>query len=180
MSRNETKPIFRHFRLTKIQISLSDQNFHRAHFGQLKIHITKTRLYDFDPLKPHFYIVKLGFIGVYIIFLISAQKHRLWVLVSFEQKYEKSQNFCLKIFIFLVVNFSVCLNRHVFVMKILHADNEASVQTARMRKLIWVFVGYVTCHKELFLPLRLKSRFNCQNHFFSVHVVFWCMICTVY
>ena len=36
-------------------------------------HITKTRLYNFDPLKPHFYIVKLGFIGVYIIFLISAQ-----------------------------------------------------------------------------------------------------------
>ena len=43
--------------------------------------ITKTRLYNFDPLKPHFYIVKLGFTGVYIIFLISAQKHRLWVLV---------------------------------------------------------------------------------------------------
>ena len=35
--------------------------------------ITKTHLYNFDPLKPHFYIVKLGFIGVYIIFLISAQ-----------------------------------------------------------------------------------------------------------
>ena len=33
------------------------------------------------PLKPHFYVVKLGFTGVYIIFLISAQKHRLWVLV---------------------------------------------------------------------------------------------------
>ena len=29
--------------------------------------ITKTRLYNFDPLKPHFYIVKLG---VYIIFII--------------------------------------------------------------------------------------------------------------
>ena len=43
--------------------------------------ITKTRLYNFDPLQPHFYIVKLGFTGVYIIFLISAQKHRLWVLV---------------------------------------------------------------------------------------------------
>ena len=43
--------------------------------------ITKTCLYNFDPLKPHFYIVKLGFTGVYIIFLISAQKHRLWVLV---------------------------------------------------------------------------------------------------
>ena len=47
----------------------------------LLIDITKTRLYNFDPLKPHFYIVKLGFTGVYIIFLISAQKHRLWVLV---------------------------------------------------------------------------------------------------
>ena len=45
--------------------------------------ISKTYLYNFDPLKPHFYIhvVKLGFTGVCIIFLISAQKHRLWVLV---------------------------------------------------------------------------------------------------
>ena len=42
---------------------------------------TKTRLYNIDPLKPHFYIVKLGFTGVYITVLISAQKHRLWVLV---------------------------------------------------------------------------------------------------
>ena len=47
----------------------------------INIYITKTCLYNFDPLKPHFYIVKLGFTGVYIIFLISAQKHRLWVLV---------------------------------------------------------------------------------------------------
>ena len=43
--------------------------------------ITKTYPYNFDPLKSHFYIVKLGFTGVYIIFLISAQKRRLWVLV---------------------------------------------------------------------------------------------------
>ena len=43
--------------------------------------ITKTYLYNFEPHKPHFYIVKLGFTGVYIIFVISAQKHRLWVLV---------------------------------------------------------------------------------------------------
>ena len=42
-----------------------------------KCSITKMYLYNFDPLKPHFYIVKLGFTGVYIIFLISAQKHRL-------------------------------------------------------------------------------------------------------
>ena len=41
----------------------------------------ETSLYNFDPLQPHFYIVKLGFTGVYIIFLVSAQKYRLWVLV---------------------------------------------------------------------------------------------------
>ena len=36
--------------------------------------ITETYLYNFDPLKPHFYIVNLGFTGVYTIFLIFAQK----------------------------------------------------------------------------------------------------------
>ena len=35
--------------------------------------ITKTCLYNFDLLKPHIYIVNLGFTGVYIIFLITAQ-----------------------------------------------------------------------------------------------------------
>ena len=76
--------------------------------------ITKTCLYNFDPLKPHFYIVKLWFTGVHISFHISAQNidcgyslepprrggsnesHNL----CFEQKYEKYQNFYLKIFIF--------------------------------------------------------------------------------
>ena len=87
-------------------------------------HITKT--YNVDPLKPHFYIVKLGFTGVNIIFLVSAQNHRLLVFVRtaspsthnlcFKQKYEKYQNFYRKIFIFWVVKFSVYLNRHVFVM----------------------------------------------------------------
>ena len=31
--------------------------------------ITKTSLYNFDPLKPHFYIVKPGFIGYTLFFL---------------------------------------------------------------------------------------------------------------
>ena len=35
---------------------------------------------NFNLLKPHFWIVKLGFTGIYI-FLISVQKHRFWVLV---------------------------------------------------------------------------------------------------
>ena len=39
--------------------------------------ITKTSPCNEDPFTPHFYIVKLGFTGVYIIF---ALKHRLWVL----------------------------------------------------------------------------------------------------
>ena len=35
--------------------------------------ITKTCFYNFNPPKPHFYVIKLGFTGVYIIFLVSAQ-----------------------------------------------------------------------------------------------------------
>ena len=35
--------------------------------------ITKTYLYNFDPLKPHVCIVTVGFTWVYIIFLISAK-----------------------------------------------------------------------------------------------------------
>ena len=36
--------------------------------------------------------------------------------LCFEQEYEKYLFFCLKIFLFLVVKFSIYLNRHVFVM----------------------------------------------------------------
>ena len=43
----------------------------------LNSRITNPYIYNVDPLKPHFYILKLGFTGVYIIFLNSAQKHRL-------------------------------------------------------------------------------------------------------
>ena len=85
--------------------------------------IMKTCLYNFDP----FYIVKLGFTEVYIIFLIFAQKHRLWVFVTeavlmsshnlcFEQKYENYQNFLSENFLYLEVKFSIYLNRHVLVM----------------------------------------------------------------
>ena len=42
---------------------------------RLALFITKTHLYNFYPLKPQFYVVKLVFTGVYIIFHISAQKH---------------------------------------------------------------------------------------------------------
>ena len=93
-------------------------------------YITKTYLYKFDPLKTHCYIVKLGFTGVYIIFPNSAQNidcgtryNRLakTVLTSthnpcYEQKYEKYQNVLFENFQFLVMKFSINLNRRVFVM----------------------------------------------------------------
>ena len=92
--------------------------------------ITKTYLYNFDPLKPHFYIVKLGFTGVYIIFLISAQKRRLWYSLElphrggsneypqsmFWAEIWKISVFLSENFQFLEVKFSIYLNRHVFVM----------------------------------------------------------------
>ena len=81
--------------------------------------ITKTYLYNFDPLKPHFYTVKLGFTGVYIIFLISAQKHRMWVptIYVLSRNMKKYHNFLSENFHFLVVKFSVYLNRRVFLMR---------------------------------------------------------------
>ena len=39
------------------------------------VFITKTCLYNFDPLKPHFYIVKLRFTRVYIIFSYFCSKN---------------------------------------------------------------------------------------------------------
>ena len=88
--------------------------------------ITKTNLYSFDPLNPHFYTVKLGFREVYINILISAQTHRLWVLRG-SNKYPQSmfwaeiwklpECFIWK-FSFLVVKFSIHLNMCVFVMRL--------------------------------------------------------------
>ena len=41
-------------------------------------YITKTYLYNFDPLKPHFYIVKLGFTGVNLFFLFLLKNIDCW------------------------------------------------------------------------------------------------------
>ena len=135
-------------------------------------HITKTCLYNFDHLKPLFYLVKLGFTGVYIIFLISAQKHRFRVLVRrrlsneypqsmfwaeirkimytkvnpsfttcFEQKYEKISEFLSENFQFLVVKFSLYLNRHVFIMISMKSGG-------LMHRLIWAFIIRI-CDKKV-------------------------------
>ena len=90
----------------------------------IPVYITKTCLYNFDPLKPHFYTVKLGFTGVYVNFLISAQNIDCGYSLELPRwgssnKYRQSmfwaeiwksiRIFYLKIFIFLVVKFSVYL-----------------------------------------------------------------------
>ena len=43
--------------------------FHVIGPNRINLSITKTRLYNVDPLKPHFYIIKLGFTGYTIFFL---------------------------------------------------------------------------------------------------------------
>ena len=110
--------------------------------------ITKTCLYNNDPLKPHFYIVKLGFTGVYIIFHISAQNKDCGYSLepprrggsneypqsSFEQKYEKYQSFLSENFQVLEVKFSIYLNRRVYVMD--------SAQPAHFPSLIRIFTRH--------------------------------------
>ena len=93
--------------------------------------ISKTCLYNVYPLKPHFYIVKLGFTRVYIIFLISAQKHRLWYSLEpprwggsneypqsmfWAEEWKISEFLIWKFSFFGGKKFSVYLNRRVFVM----------------------------------------------------------------
>ena len=91
------------------------------------LNITKTYLYNFDPIKSSFNIVKLGFTGVYIIFLFLLKNIDCWYLLELPQwgssnEYPQSMFyaeiwkisafFYLEIFIFLVVKFSIYLNRH--------------------------------------------------------------------
>ena len=128
----------------------------------LRTIFTKTFPYNFDPLKPHFYIVNWGLQGYTLLFSFlfkniecgyslelprrggSNETHYL----CFEQKYEKYQFFLSEMFQFLEVKFSIYLNRRVFIMN-------HFAKTAGMHSLICVFVGR-TCHKLRFLTLRLK------------------------
>ena len=78
----------------------------QAFWGEIKkknlyaglLNITKTRLYNLTPLKPFFYIVKLRFTKVYIIFLILIKKKNN-IKCEYPQsmflsrKNEKHQNF---------------------------------------------------------------------------------------
>ena len=94
------------------------------------VYITKTCVYNFDALKPHFYIVKRVYRGIHYFsyfcpktLIVGTRYNRFAEAVltnthnlCFEQKYEKYQNCFIWKFSFLVVKFSIYLNRHVFVM----------------------------------------------------------------
>ena len=76
--------------------------------AEWSLFITKTCLHSFDHLKPHFYIVKLGFIGVYIfLFLLknidcgySLEPPRRVPTIYVSSRNMKNISFYLKIFSF--------------------------------------------------------------------------------
>ena len=97
----------------------------------LLIGITKTCLYNFDPLKSHFYIVNWGLQGYTLFFLFllknidngyslepprrgGSNENPKSMFLSRNMKKKISENFQ-----FLVVKFSIYLNRRVFVMGII-------------------------------------------------------------
>ena len=118
--------------------------------------ITRTCLYNVDPLEPHFYIVKLGFTGVYIIFLFllknidcgyslepprqgSSNEYpqsmfwaEIWKISEF-----LSENF------HLVVKFSIYLNRLVFVMyaKVFSAQSDQGFDCNILQYPVILYVG---------------------------------------
>ena len=121
--------------------------------------ITKTRLYNFDPLKPHFYIVKQGFKGVYIIFFFlfllktncghSLEPPRQGGSSEYPQSMFWAEIWKISIFFFLSENFqflvvkvSVYLNRHVFVMscRVCKATSKANIVT----KIVKILLSTVT------------------------------------
>ena len=168
---NVRKRTFSHVRPAKIQISLRIRaGWSESSLGAFWIakeakllhednedsdHITKTCLYNFDPLKPHFFIVKLGFTGVCIIFLISAQNIDCGYSLEPPRRggsneYPQSmfwaeickiyQNFLSENFHFFVVKF---LNRCVFVMRLRGCAGWLKSLGARVRRYVFSRCGPV-------------------------------------
>ena len=124
--------------------------------------ITKTCLYNFDPLKPHFYIVKLGFTRLYIIFRISAQNIDCGYTLepprrggSNKYLYSMFNEYLHSMFIwnflFFGGKFSVYLNRHVFVM-VAYVDAERKPYQTSL--LAFVIRTFFECTVPLFFHMR--------------------------
>ena len=92
--------------------------------------ITKTYFYNFDPLKAHFYVVKLGFTGVCIFFSFLLKNIDYGYSLEpprrggsneypqsiFCEEMWKISKFLSEIFQFLEVKFPLYLNRRIFIM----------------------------------------------------------------
>ena len=163
----------------------------------LGLGITKTCLYNVDPLKPHFYIVKVGFTGVYIIFLISAQN--IDCGYSLEPTRRGSSNEYLqsmflsrnkkniRIFIwkFSIFKFSVYLNRLVFIMVIcmcpiviilsIHLQFFLKTISPVQYNIGWSdlmcwYISHTSCHYILSFDLHCRKNFSSANF-----CTFWCI-----
>ena len=95
--------------------------------GFFLIFIMKTYLYNFDPLKPHYYIhvVNWGLQGYTLFFLFLLKNIDCGYCRGSSNEYPQSifwaeiwkiPEFLSENFQFLVVKFSIYLNRHVFIM----------------------------------------------------------------
>ena len=103
---------------------------HQFNCNPVIIIITKTCLHNFNLQKSHFYIVKLGFTGVYIIFFLFLIKNidcgyslepprRVPTIYDLSRNMENIRLFVFFLsekFQFLAVKFSIYLYRRVFVM----------------------------------------------------------------
>ena len=78
--------------------------------------------------------------------------------LCFEQKYEKYQNFLSKIFHFLVVKFSVYLNRHVFLMRVASPDMYQQIEEINKTHFIsFRFNGKLVLWKGFALTIYLMN-----------------------
>ena len=116
---------------------------------QIVSDMMKTYLYNFDPLKPCFYIVKLEFTGVYIIFLFLLKNigcgyslelpywggSKEYPQSMFRAEIWNISEFLSENFHFLVVKLSIYLEKHVFVMRRQFAWNVKIYYLEKIRKI---------------------------------------------
>ena len=126
----------------------------------------KTSLYNFYPLKPHFYVVKLGFTGVYIIFLISALRggsNEYPQSVFWAEIWKIIRSFLSESFHFLVVKFLIYLNRHVFVMILPNLGNRPLCHRRTAKLQMSVYIRAVSSGRTLFVDIYYSIHWFCKR-----------------
>ena len=151
-----------------------------------KVFITKTCLYSFDPIKPHSYIVKLGFTGytLFFIFLLknidcgySLEPPRRGGSNEYTQSMFSAEiwkiseffiwNFSF-VFFFFVVKSSVYLNRHVFVMIYTQTDDVTGTLWPQPPRIIWASTSE-NLSSDKCAPRRFRSDCACAQSDQNLH-----------